>query len=256
MKKVLIVGLTAVLTLAMLGFMTPGQAEASVAPENLRGRILLQVEDNGEAWYINPSDAMRYYLGRPRDAFDIMRLLGVGASHADIERIPSVLHDNSSQSFAEKWKGYIMLDVEYDGEAWYINPANLLGYYLGRPADAFDIMRGTGLGAKTSIIMAIDPNIQIGGVRFDGTYANEVDEFVMIVNYGEMDQNLGGWTISDREGHTFTFPNYVLEQGQQIRVFTGIETYNFGSNSAIWNNDGDTCYLRSNTGALVDSYGY
>lgn len=38
-----------------------------------KGRILLQVEGNGEAWYVSPGDGKRYFLGRPADAFRIMR---------------------------------------------------------------------------------------------------------------------------------------------------------------------------------------
>ena len=38
-----------------------------------KGKILLQVEGNGEAWYVNPGDGKRYFLGRPADAFRIMR---------------------------------------------------------------------------------------------------------------------------------------------------------------------------------------
>lgn len=47
------------------------------------GRILLQVEKAGEAWYINPSDSKRYFLGRPADAFAAMRNLGLGISNND-----------------------------------------------------------------------------------------------------------------------------------------------------------------------------
>lgn len=38
-----------------------------------KGKILLQVEENGEAWYVNPGDGKRYFLGRPADAFRVMR---------------------------------------------------------------------------------------------------------------------------------------------------------------------------------------
>jgi len=38
-----------------------------------KGKILLQVEGNGEAWYVNPGDGKRYFLGRPADAFRVMR---------------------------------------------------------------------------------------------------------------------------------------------------------------------------------------
>lgn len=39
-----------------------------------KGKILLQVENNGEAWYVG-QDAKRYFLGSPADAFKIMRNL-------------------------------------------------------------------------------------------------------------------------------------------------------------------------------------
>ena len=37
-----------------------------------KGRILLQVENNGEAWYVNPDDSKRYFLGRPADALKLL----------------------------------------------------------------------------------------------------------------------------------------------------------------------------------------
>ena len=103
----------------------------------LVGRILLQVEKNGEAWYIYPKDAKRYYLGRPDDAFSIMRNLGLGATHKYI---------TSYKTYPKNMLGKILLDVEKNGEAYYINPVDKKGYYLGRPADAFAIMRKLGLG--------------------------------------------------------------------------------------------------------------
>ena len=52
------------------------------------GYILLQVENNGEAYYINPSDNYRYFLARPENAFQIMREKGIGARNEDLEKIP------------------------------------------------------------------------------------------------------------------------------------------------------------------------
>lgn len=105
--------------------------------KNLSGRILLQVERNGEGWYIYPSNNKRYYLGRPADAFDIMRELGLGATHQFI---------SSHTVYPRNVWGKILLDVEQHGEAYYVNPVNGKGYYLGRPDDAFRIMRELGLG--------------------------------------------------------------------------------------------------------------
>jgi len=48
------------------------------------GKIFLQVERNGEAWYINPDDNKRYFLGRPSDSFNIMRNLGLGISNSNL----------------------------------------------------------------------------------------------------------------------------------------------------------------------------
>lgn len=90
-KKIisLLIGANAVLLLFFIlaiGFL-PTQA-ASLA-ENLKGRILLQVEQHGEAWYINPVDNKRYYLGRPDDAFQIMRNFGLGITDNNLNQIPT-----------------------------------------------------------------------------------------------------------------------------------------------------------------------
>ncbi len=37
-----------------------------------KGKILLQVEGNGEAWYVNPEDSKRYFLGRPSEALRLL----------------------------------------------------------------------------------------------------------------------------------------------------------------------------------------
>ena len=62
-------------------------AAASALAARLAGMILLQVEEKGEAWYVNPKNKQRYYLGRPADAFAIMRSLGLGITNADLSQI-------------------------------------------------------------------------------------------------------------------------------------------------------------------------
>lgn len=109
--------------------------------KSLSGLILLQVESKGEAYYIYPSDSKKYYLGRPADAFNIMRELGLGATHQFI---------NSYTIYPDHVLGKILIDVEQNGEAYYIYPKNKKAYYLGRPSDAFKIMRELGLGITNS----------------------------------------------------------------------------------------------------------
>ncbi len=182
--------------LLMFPWWATGETENDLAVR-LSGRILLQVESHGEAWYVNPRNNKRYYLGRPADAFNLMRSLGVGISNINLAKIsvgvPAEQANDTDQDgigdsleealgtnknlpdtdgdgltdkeellwgydptgpgvypldsdFARRYKGYIFLQVESHGEAWYINPQDNKRYYLGRPADAFNLMRQLGLG--------------------------------------------------------------------------------------------------------------
>ncbi len=56
--------------------------------EQLSGRILLQVEEHGEAWYINPDDLKRYYMADGDEAYRIMRELSWGTLISSISGIP------------------------------------------------------------------------------------------------------------------------------------------------------------------------
>lgn len=60
---------------------------ASTLAQRVAGKILLQVEDVGQAWYVNPVNNLRYYLGRPADAFQIMRDLGLGITNSDLAMV-------------------------------------------------------------------------------------------------------------------------------------------------------------------------
>ncbi len=123
-------------------FLNSGVAEASDTGKRLAGQILLQVEENGEAWYVSPTTYLRHFLGRPNDAFKIMREQGVGISNKDLEKISVDI------KFSNKHLGEIFLQVEKNGEAWYLSPVDKKKYFLGRPADAFVIMRDLGLGVN------------------------------------------------------------------------------------------------------------
>jgi len=154
--------------LFLIIFLTiPILTQASVTSTRLSGMILLNVEKNGEAWYVNPKDTNRYYLGRPKDAFAVMRNLGLGISETEFAKIPAASTSTvatstlvtkkiatstvasstiADLSLTQKLSGKIILQVEKNGEAWYIYPKDLKKYYLGRPEDAFAVMRKLGLG--------------------------------------------------------------------------------------------------------------
>jgi len=121
--------------------------------QDLSGKILLQVESNGEAWYINPDNQERYFMGRPSDAFVLMRSLGLGIAHQELETY-------LNSSFPARLSGKILLDVEMNGEAYYVNPTNLKGSFLGRPTDAFNIMRELGLGISNNNLAQITISVK------------------------------------------------------------------------------------------------
>jgi hypothetical protein len=138
-------------------------AGAATFTEGVKGYILLQVEANGEAWYVYPRTQERYFLGRPAQAFEIMQKLSLGAKHDFI---------TTTETFPESLAGMILLDVELNGEAYYIYPKDLKKYYLGRPTDAFLIMQRLGLGITTQDLT----NIPVGNL----------DEKVGTVTTGEI----------------------------------------------------------------------
>ncbi|MEI8361114.1 MAG: fibronectin type III domain-containing protein [bacterium] len=102
-----------------------------------QGKVFLQVENKGQAWYINPKDLKRYYLGRPANAFEVMRKQGMGVKHSLITK---------TKVYPDRLLGRILIDVEDKGRAYYINPKDEKAYSLGKPADAFAVMRKLGIG--------------------------------------------------------------------------------------------------------------
>lgn len=70
-----------------------------------------------------------------------------------------------------------------------------------------------------------------------------------------------GWVLVDIAEHTYIFPAFVLQSGAvvQIHICAGennAEILFWGHCSAIWNNEGDTAYLKDATGRLISEYTY
>jgi hypothetical protein len=68
----------------------PQAGEGKVYParlNSLKGKILLQVQSHGEAWYINPKTGYRTYLKDGDAAYQLMRSQGVGITNGDLAKI-------------------------------------------------------------------------------------------------------------------------------------------------------------------------
>jgi exopolysaccharide biosynthesis protein len=145
------------LTVLCVVLLAPFGARAQSLAQKLAGKIVLNVAGKGEAWYINPTDKKRYYLGRPADAFAVMRRLGLGIAEIDFQKIAQAgMTVTGDRALASRLAGRIILQTERNGEAWYVNPSDLKKYYLGRPADAFAVMRQLSLGISKEDLARIN----------------------------------------------------------------------------------------------------
>ncbi len=144
----------------------------------LSGRILLQVESYGRAWYVDPVSQERYYLRDGDEAFAIMRSLGLGISNRDLAKIPTSKGEIGDQKLTKRLQGRILLQVESHGEAWYVNPVDGLRYYFPDREAAFNLLRQFGLGITNDNLRQIRTNSKqiihdttfndVAYVRYDG----------------------------------------------------------------------------------------
>jgi len=151
-------------TLLFLSFWLVLPASAATISQRMSGRILLQVEQQGQAWYVNPKTLKRHSLGRPSEALIVMRQVGVGITNSDFDRWGG--------KAPQRLAGMILLKVQDSGKAYYVHPQTLALYSLGRPADALAVMRQVGLGIRDTDLEKI-PNVVIsrpdGGREIPGT---------------------------------------------------------------------------------------
>jgi len=146
----------------------------------------LQVEKNGEAWYVSPDDQERYFLGRPQDAFQVMRNLGLGISNKDFNYFGDIA--------PERLSGKILIKVEDLGKAYYVNPEDRKMHFLGRPSDAFGIMRNLGLGISNNDLEKIElsnkPSVKLF-VMSHCPYALQMEKSIITIEVENLNWNSG-----------------------------------------------------------------
>jgi len=118
-------------------------AQENSLNDRLAGRIILAVQNRGEAYWINPVDKLAYYLGRPADAFTIMRNHGLGINEEDFKSF-------NNFGAPKRLSGRILIRPHANGEAYYVNPLDLRLWFLGGPLSAFNAMKHFGLGVSNA----------------------------------------------------------------------------------------------------------
>nr|WP_244211441.1 lamin tail domain-containing protein [Streptomyces antibioticus] len=113
------------------------------------------------------------------------------------------------------------------------------------------------------------PVVYISDVQYDSPGRDDRSnrslkaEWVEITNDSRRAVNLDGWTLSDEDGHTYTFDHYRLNGRATVRVHTGIgrdsrrDMYQ-DRRAYVWDNRSDTATLRNDRDRFVDevAWGY
>jgi hypothetical protein len=111
-------------------------------------------------------------------------------------------------------------------------------------------------------------SVQFTRIQYDpagkdlGSNASLLGEWVKLTNKTKKTINLNGWTVRDKANHVYKFTGTVnLGAGKSIFVLTGKAKNTStkkhwnrkGKIGYIWNNAGDTAYLRAPTGRQIDT---
>ena len=109
------------------------------------------------------------------------------------------------------------------------------------------------------VVIEIEVNADAPGD--DGQNLN--GEWVRLANAGGEAIDLDGWEVADESAsHRYTFDDLRLAPGADVTLFSGCgpddETARYWcvSGSAVWNNSGDTVFLRDPNGNIVASLSY
>jgi D-alanyl-D-alanine endopeptidase (penicillin-binding protein 7) len=158
-----------IFALFYLSFVGLASAQEPTLAQKFSGRILLEVESYGRSWYVYPKTGERYYLKNGNEAFFIMRGLGLGITNSDLAKIPEKEGDVAKDpGLNERLKGYILLQVERNGEAWYVNPVDGMRYYLKNGSSAYQLMRAFGVGITDANLRKIPMNSE--QITFDAAF--------------------------------------------------------------------------------------
>lgn len=115
--------------------------------QQLAGRIVIQVESNGAAWYVKPDTYTRVSLGTPANAFAVMSGMAVGINNADYNSYGGVV--------PAKLAGKFVIKVEDHGKIYYADPVSKTFIQVVGPTGAANLIKAVGLGITNANIAKI-----------------------------------------------------------------------------------------------------
>jgi micrococcal nuclease len=170
--------------------------------------------------------------------------------------------DRYGRTLAYIWVDGVMANIEIVNRGFanaFTVPPNVKYEEEFREAEraARESERGLWAGSDVSLKI-VDLNADAPGSDKE----NPNGEWVEITNQGNQPVQMQGYSLKDEANHIYTFKNFEIQPGDRVRLFSGEgrdtsdELYWGLSDESIWNNGGDTAFLRDKQGALVDVYTY
>lgn len=177
-----------------------------------------------------------------------------------------IQEDRYGRLLAYVFRGRTMVNERLLAEGWahiFAMPPNT------RYAEQFLQVQEKAKTAKKGIWKTVRGPVKITRIepRGDGEEGRgDLAEFVRIANISGHPVNVSGYSIADRDGHRYRFPSAGLRPGHVLTLVTGEGrdrrdeagpiTLHWNRRSGVWNDRGDTAYLRDPMGEVVDRFEY
>ncbi len=170
--------------------------------------------------------------------------------------------DQFGRTLAYLWVGEQFVNLELLRQGYanaYTTPPNV------RYSEAFVAAEAEARKAGVGLWVPAEIPLRILKIYYDAPGEdtdNPNGEWVEIANKGTAAVDMTRFTLKDEGNHLYTFPSVRLAAGQVLKVHSGRGTDSGTTlfwglvGDAVWDNDGDTAYLRDSQGRLIDSYRY
>jgi len=203
---------------------TPTSTETSSSlVTRLKGYILLQVQQNGEAYYVNPTDGYRYYMKDGPTAYEMLRKFGLGITDSDLNKVLA-----GDATLVNRLKGRILLQVQQHGEAYYVNPKDGKSTYMKDGPAAYSIMRYLSLGI-TDADLAKVPLKEFVPVSYNNTSTTTSSPATNTTTTTTTSSNYSNITLSSYQKGSIPagvdlieLNNYWLTEINKLRAATGL----------------------------------
>ncbi len=171
MRKFFATLLSIMILAAIMPTTTFAAAPSTVgAKVKLTGRIVLEVQSFGRAWYVYPKNNERYYIRAAADGQSTIHTLAQSVSTTSLKRISTTSAAASGPITLKKYQGYFVTADKKN--YWYVSGADALRYPATTLSDIDALLAHHSLPVNDATLRAVTMNTT--QITFDPTYAGAV----------------------------------------------------------------------------------